>query len=733
MPPPAKLPLALLLAKPSQRPAAVLATQIPPPAKPQLELLALSNGLARTDSTTSMSSRLPAVVLAVPVVPVRRSHHKRKAPSDEELLEQRRLRRIALEEEEAAAHAAATGKPRMSYPSSGAQVVMAARVKSPHHGPFTNTAAPVADPLMSPASRSAAMLEYAEAAEEDGQELDQDQDEDQEQEAEEDHNDDGSSHDGHGTGMDVLSALVAVASSSALMSASLGSVSSSPQCSPKRRKTDIVKRRRGHLSESTDTQSTESTSSFMPASASAAHTATVTATTPALSHGRTQKARKAAQRRKSGTPEPEEGEEAEEEEEEEEEQQAEEDEQEAEEEPEEQEDEEEEEEEEEASSRRKKRSSSSTVHRRRASTATFTTVSSSTSGGAPLSPPKQRATRHCLPSPLIKNLPRTPLQTLYLQVQKQYTVSMKELASRQYSPSERKALVSVPVRILGSLADLSKLYFVAKDVCLLVFIRKGNVAKSISQFLPSEKARLPVMCPRNNGTSSLHMLTALSVAGVRRLLQASKSPLANRVLDFLLEHLANLLEDAKHPSRKIQTTVTTAINVHACQPPNNKSGGKAATMTSAAAASVTALTLTEHKKQPGRSSNSGRASSAAAAAAAASKSTDVSDGSDSDMSATHRHRRHARSAASALPSDSDSGCDGDERGDDGGKHDAADADADLDLDAPDASSSTGTPPSSHFSMPSSVASSSAASSRRHTPATGTRFLNASTTSPSRSH
>ena len=161
--------------------------------------------------------------------------------------------------------------------------------------------------------------------------------------------------------------------------------------------------------------------------------------------------------------------------------------------------------------------------------------------------PGQRTTRLCLPCPTIKGLPLHPLQTLYLQVQKQYTVSVKQMESGHYTEAERESLVAVPVRILGSTDDLSRLYFVAKDVCLLAFIRKGNVAKSISQFAEHEKARIPIMCPRANGTSSLHLLTALSIEGVKRLMTSSRLNVAEDVLAFLMAHVDALIKNGVPP------------------------------------------------------------------------------------------------------------------------------------------------------------------------------------------
>lgn len=44
---------------------------------------------------------------------------------------------------------------------------------------------------------------------------------------------------------------------------------------------------------------------------------------------------------------------------------------------------------------------------------------------------------------------------------------------------------------------------------------------------------MPVLCVRGNGTVSTHILTVLTVDGVRRLLSASRSPLAPQVLEWL--------------------------------------------------------------------------------------------------------------------------------------------------------------------------------------------------------
>jgi len=148
--------------------------------------------------------------------------------------------------------------------------------------------------------------------------------------------------------------------------------------------------------------------------------------------------------------------------------------------------------------------------------------------------------RYCKPCRLINNVSKTPFRTVTVSVQKQYTMSKKETLGMSKEDKER--LVTVPVRIMGS-PNPNTLYFVAKDVCLLIHTRKGNVAKSIGQFDEHEKARMPVLCPRSNGTVSTHILTVLSVKGVKRLLNSSRSSRAPHVLKWILNQVENICVD----------------------------------------------------------------------------------------------------------------------------------------------------------------------------------------------
>jgi len=145
--------------------------------------------------------------------------------------------------------------------------------------------------------------------------------------------------------------------------------------------------------------------------------------------------------------------------------------------------------------------------------------------------------RYCKPCRLIHNVNKTPFRTVTVSVQKQFTLSKKETLG--LSKDDREKLVTVPVRIMGS-GEINNLYFVAKDVCLLIHTRKGNVAKSIGQFNENEKARMPVLCPRSNGTVSTHILTVLSIKGVKRLLTSSRSSRAPHVLKWIMGQVEHI-------------------------------------------------------------------------------------------------------------------------------------------------------------------------------------------------
>jgi prophage antirepressor-like protein/TolA-binding protein len=145
-----------------------------------------------------------------------------------------------------------------------------------------------------------------------------------------------------------------------------------------------------------------------------------------------------------------------------------------------------------------------------------------------------RTVDNCRPGRLIVSQSRRPIAILHVEVQKQFTVSKRETTWMRQE--EREKLVNVPVRIMGA-TRRDHLYFVARDVCLLIHTRKGNVAKSVGKFDDTEKARMPVLCQRSNGIVSTNILTVLTISGVKHVLHSSRSPLAPQVLKWLLEQV----------------------------------------------------------------------------------------------------------------------------------------------------------------------------------------------------
>ena len=105
-----------------------------------------------------------------------------------------------------------------------------------------------------------------------------------------------------------------------------------------------------------------------------------------------------------------------------------------------------------------------------------------------------------------------PIAVLNVPVQRQYTMTRKD--SKRMKQANKEALVNVTVRIMGTL-DRLHVYFVARDVCQLICLRKGSVAKAIHDFSATEKARMPVLCQRSSGSGCTQVLTVLTKAGVQ--------------------------------------------------------------------------------------------------------------------------------------------------------------------------------------------------------------------------
>ena len=177
---------------------------------------------------------------------------------------------------------------------------------------------------------------------------------------------------------------------------------------------------------------------------------------------------------------------------------------------------------------------------------------------------------------------KVPLCTLVLRIPYLYLMSRDDHA---LSSTSREALIPFKVRIVGSVhaamdhtsldtnqsaASLTaieaayraragrEIYLVAKDLCALIHSQKGNVAKSTHGFAEWEKARIAVLCPRVDGSTSTHILTVLPVAGMYKLLHMSRSLLASSIMAVLYEVINSLFVEREECGNKIGIAVTGA-------------------------------------------------------------------------------------------------------------------------------------------------------------------------------
>ena len=103
--------------------------------------------------------------------------------------------------------------------------------------------------------------------------------------------------------------------------------------------------------------------------------------------------------------------------------------------------------------------------------------------------------------------------------------------------------VTVNIRVMGG-PSVSELYFVAADLSQLIHSRKSNIAKAVSVFSDSERARCSVICPRSNQTQSTHILTVLTMDGVTRLLQSSRAAIALPFLAWINAQVQDIQQQA---------------------------------------------------------------------------------------------------------------------------------------------------------------------------------------------
>jgi len=66
-------------------------------------------------------------------------------------------------------------------------------------------------------------------------------------------------------------------------------------------------------------------------------------------------------------------------------------------------------------------------------------------------------------------------------------------------------------------------YVVAKDLCLLLNVRKNNVSKFIRYLPPRYRPKMSVQCYRTDGKLPVQSLTVLTLEGVKSLLATAEN------------------------------------------------------------------------------------------------------------------------------------------------------------------------------------------------------------------
>ena len=134
-------------------------------------------------------------------------------------------------------------------------------------------------------------------------------------------------------------------------------------------------------------------------------------------------------------------------------------------------------------------------------------------------------------------------------------------------------MVTVNIRVMGGPA-LSELYFVAADISQLIHSRKSNIAKAVSVFTDEERARCSVVCPRSNNTQSTHILTVLTIAGVKRLLHSSRSTIALPLLAWLQDKVDTIVQQQQQQHHDNSGRAAQQTQQQQQRPPSTSSGGK---------------------------------------------------------------------------------------------------------------------------------------------------------------
>jgi len=94
-------------------------------------------------------------------------------------------------------------------------------------------------------------------------------------------------------------------------------------------------------------------------------------------------------------------------------------------------------------------------------------------------------------------------------------------------------------------ANDQTLYIVAKDLCLLLNVRKNNVSKFIRHLSQRNRPKMLVQCYRTDGKIPVQSLTVLTLSGAKALLLSAEQTRRTSDIQSVSKWLADEIPELK--------------------------------------------------------------------------------------------------------------------------------------------------------------------------------------------
>jgi hypothetical protein len=175
---------------------------------------------------------------------------------------------------------------------------------------------------------------------------------------------------------------------------------------------------------------------------------------------------------------------------------------------------------------------------------------------------------------VVNSYPNKPLHVFSFQIPLSLRTGEQDPNAERFVPHGHNELfLSLPLRVMGSVDSLKEIFVVATDLCQLINIRKSNTAKTVCQFTESEKVSMPIVCLSSNGNTSIRLFTCLTMTGIRRLLQSSRSALAMPLWNWISRHFNSFTgADIERSQRVAILTSVSHLRLLYRKPDNINSG-----------------------------------------------------------------------------------------------------------------------------------------------------------------